>query len=163
MKNTCLSYSKQPWATDRRRPTRGDPRPDDAIGQYREHLEAGGAVLPPQGDVDVDAELQGLADILLTPLAPLLAQGKPVAVVGHAELHLVPFWTGDMNLECYEGAHATMSVLAFSGIFVWCFGVTVLIFCRLYCLGDRRMTDESMRLYGFFFSGHGYCYWYGSS
>ncbi|KAL1512337.1 hypothetical protein AB1Y20_005599 [Prymnesium parvum] len=72
-------------------PTRGDPRPDESIQQYREHLAGVGASVPAEGEVDVDLELQALSDMLLLPLVGMLTSGAPICIVAHAELHLVPF------------------------------------------------------------------------
>jgi len=72
-------------------PMRGDPRPDEAIEQYREHLETSGAPVAEGGEVEVDTELKALSAMLLHPLADYLPPGAPLCIVAHAELHLVPF------------------------------------------------------------------------
>lgn len=71
----------------------------DSIAQYREHLaaiekdaaEKGEGGEEGRDESDASAELNALSEILLLPIASLLPSSTPLCVIGHAELHLVPF------------------------------------------------------------------------
>ena len=63
------------------------------------------------------------------------------------------------DVVCWSSDHFVLAILAISGLGVWCIGVPVFLFFRLYVLKDRQ-SPENFRKYGFFIQGFEPQYWW---
>eukprot|EP00435_Cladocopium_sp_Y103_P034368 s881_g8.t2 len=63
------------------------------------------------------------------------------------------------DVVCWSSDHFVLALLAFLGLGIWCIGVPVLLFFRLYVLKDRQ-SPENFRKYGFFIQGFEPQYWW---
>ena len=63
------------------------------------------------------------------------------------------------DVVCWSPDHFVLALLAFLGLGIWCIGVPVLLFFRLYVLKDRQ-SPENFRKYGFFIQGFEPQYWW---
>ena len=63
------------------------------------------------------------------------------------------------DVVCWSADHFLLSLLAIIGLGVWCVGVPLALFLRLYCLKDRQ-SPENFRKYGYFIQGFEPQYWW---
>ena len=63
------------------------------------------------------------------------------------------------DVVCWSFDHFELAVIAIVGLSVWCIGVPVLLFLRIYKLKDRQ-NPENFRRYGFFIEGYEPGFWY---
>ena len=69
--------------------------------------------------------------------------------------HLLPH----PDLECWQRDHHALAAIAFAGLLVWCIGVPVVLFLKIWRLDDRQ-DSNNYRKYGFFIQGLEPKYWY---
>ena len=62
------------------------------------------------------------------------------------------------EVVCWGEDHFLLALIACIGLGVWCLGVPVLLFIRLYCLDDRQ-SPENYRKYGYFIQGFEPAFW----
>ncbi|CAE7915213.1 MKLN1 [Symbiodinium necroappetens] len=63
------------------------------------------------------------------------------------------------DIECWTEDHAALIGVAVVGLSLWCLGIPLLLFMRIWMLTDRQDPDQ-YRLYGFFIQGLAPRYWY---
>lgn len=63
------------------------------------------------------------------------------------------------DVVCWSSDHFVLAFLACVGLVVWCIGVPVALFFRLYVLKDRQ-SPENFRKYGFFIQGFEPQFWW---
>lgn len=63
------------------------------------------------------------------------------------------------EVVCWGEDHFLLALIACIGLGVWCLGVPVLLFIRLYCLDDRQ-SPENYRKYGYFIQGFEPAFWW---
>ena len=63
------------------------------------------------------------------------------------------------DVVCWSFDHFELALIASIGLVVWCIGVPVLLFLRIYKLKDRQ-NPENGRRYGFFIEGYEPGFWY---
>lgn len=63
------------------------------------------------------------------------------------------------DVVCWSSDHFALALLACVGLVVWCIGVPVALFFRLYVLKDRQ-SPENFRKYGFFIQGFEPQFWW---
>ena len=63
------------------------------------------------------------------------------------------------DVVCWSFDHFELALIASIGLVVWCIGVPLLLFLRIYKLKDRQ-NPENGRRYGFFIEGYEPGFWY---
>jgi len=65
----------------------------------------------------------------------------------------------DPELICWSRDHMLVAMITFAGLGVWCVGVPLLLFSRIWALNDRQSPDNN-RKYGFFIQGYEPQFWW---
>ena len=56
------------------------------------------------------------------------------------------------DVECWQEEHWTLFAIGVSGLVLWCFGIPLALFFRIWALTDRQ-EPENRRLFGYFIEG----------
>ena len=65
----------------------------------------------------------------------------------------------DPELVCWSQDHFLVAMITFVGLGVWCVGVPLLLYMRIWALNDRQSPDNN-RKYGFFIQGYEPQFWW---
>ncbi|CAE7705350.1 SCUBE1, partial [Symbiodinium necroappetens] len=63
------------------------------------------------------------------------------------------------DVECWQEEHWTLFAIGVSGLVLWCFGIPLALFFRIWALTDRQ-EPENRRLFGYFIQGLEPRFWY---
>ncbi|CAE7037107.1 unnamed protein product [Symbiodinium sp. CCMP2592] len=63
------------------------------------------------------------------------------------------------DVECWHEEHWTLFAIGVSGLVLWCFGIPLALFLRIWALNDRQ-EPENRRLFGYFIEGLEPRFWY---
>lgn len=79
---------------------------------------------------------------------------------GKVQEQLVGRWMLHPDVRCDEGPFWQIMACASCGLFLWSFGIPIVIFVVIARLGKKRFTPECIACYGFFYQGFEPAYWY---
>ncbi|CAE7938699.1 unnamed protein product [Symbiodinium necroappetens] len=63
------------------------------------------------------------------------------------------------DVECWQEEHMTLFTIGATGLVLWCFGIPLALFLRIWALRDRQ-EPENRRLFGYFIEGLEPRFWY---